>query len=57
MKARVLKFNALIYEGRIAKEGEIIEIDKDLAVQYSEMGLVEIIEEQESKTQKKAVKK
>ncbi|WP_168170212.1 hypothetical protein [Thermoanaerobacterium sp. PSU-2] len=57
MKAKVLKHNALIHEGRIAQKDDIIEVDKKLAVQYAEMGLVEILEVSEDKTKNKAIEK
>lgn len=57
MKARVLKHNALVHEGKIAQKDDIIEVDKKLAVQYAEMGLIEILEEPESKVQKKVIEK
>jgi hypothetical protein len=57
MKARVLKHNALVHEGKIAQKDDIIEVDKKLAAQYAEMGLIEILEEPESKVQKKVIEK
>jgi hypothetical protein len=57
MKARVLKHNALVHEGKIAQKDDIIDVDKKLAVQYAEMGLIEILEIPEEKTKNKAIEK
>jgi len=57
MRARVLKHNALIHEGKIAQKDDIIEVDKKLALQYAEMGLIEILEVPEDKTKNKAIEK